>query len=144
MRIICSAWGTRCLPVMNSGHALLQLLTDGAQRLPLADRVVTSGVSLTAASALSAATVNGVVVLSAPLLGVGGLTILPPLSSQAGAYLADRNIGLGVLLLVLLALGWTRCLAALLLMTAVVHAVGSAADLYLHELPAAIDQSSLG
>jgi hypothetical protein len=29
------------------------------------------------------------------------------LSSQVGAYLADRNIGLGVLLFVLLAMGWT-------------------------------------
>src|SRR5579859_7614087 len=83
-------------------------------------------------------TVNGVVVLAALLLSVGGLTILPPLSSQAGAYLADRNIGLGVLLLVLLAMGWTRCLAALVLMTAVVHGVDAVADLYLQELPAAI------
>jgi hypothetical protein len=78
-----------------------------------------------------------VVVLSALLLGYGGLTILPPLGSQAGAYLADRNIGLAVLLVVLLILGWTRCLAALLLTTAGMHYIDAAADTYLQNVPAA-------
>src|SRR5579863_9177962 len=80
--------------------------------------------------------VYAVVILSALLLGVGGLTILPPLGSQAGAYLADRNIGIAVLLLVLVVLGWTRCLAALLLTTAAIHYIDAAADAYLQNVPA--------
>jgi hypothetical protein len=79
-----------------------------------------------------------VVVAAALLLAFGGLTILPPLSSQAGAYLADRNLGLAALLVVLLALKWTRSLAAVLLATAVIHLVDALADARFLNWPAAI------
>ena len=68
------------------------------------------------------------VVGAALLFVVGALTTMPPLSSQAGAYLADRNLGLAVLLVVLLALGWTRSLAVVLFATAVIHLVDAVAD----------------
>ncbi|HYW27394.1 MAG TPA: hypothetical protein VE953_24700 [Terriglobales bacterium] len=71
---------------------------------------------------------GAVVVVAALLFVVGALTTLPPLSSQAGAYLADRNLGLAVLLVALLALRWTRTLAVVLLGTAVIHLVDAAAD----------------
>ena len=79
-----------------------------------------------------------VVVIAALLLAVGGLTILPPLSSQAGAYLADRNLGLAVLLVVLLALRWSRSLSAVLLATAAIHLVDALADAHFLNWPAAI------
>jgi hypothetical protein len=71
---------------------------------------------------------GAVVVVAALLFVVGALTTMPPLASQAGAYLADRNLGLAVLLVVLLALRWTRTLAVVLLATAVIHLVDAAAD----------------
>jgi hypothetical protein len=77
-----------------------------------------------------------VVVVAALLLAVGGVTTLPPFSSRAGAYLADRNLGLAALLLVLLLMRWTRSLAAVLLMTVVIHLVDAAADVYFRDLPA--------
>jgi hypothetical protein len=81
---------------------------------------------------------GAVVVLSSLLLGIGGLSILPPLGSQAGAYLADRNLGLAVLLLALLALRWTRSLAAVLLATAAMHVVDGLADVHFALWPAAV------
>jgi hypothetical protein len=81
--------------------------------------------------------VIAVVILAALLLGVGGLTIAPPLSSQPAAYLADRNLGLAILLLVLLAIRWTRALAAVLLTTAIIHVVDAVADVYFQS-PAAV------
>jgi hypothetical protein len=80
---------------------------------------------------------GAVVVVAALLLGFGALTTLPPLASQAGAYLADRNLGLAVLLLALLALRWTRALAAVLLATAVMHLVDGVADAHFLLWPAA-------
>jgi hypothetical protein len=80
--------------------------------------------------------VAAVVVLAALLLAVGGVTTLPPFSSRAGAYLADRNLGLAVLLLALLLMRWTRSLAAVLLMTVVVHLVDALADIYFQDVPA--------
>ena len=80
---------------------------------------------------------GAVVVAAALLLAVGGLTTLPPLASQAGAYLATRNLGLAVLLLVLLGLRWTRSLASVLLATAVIHLFDALADARLLLWPAA-------
>lgn len=81
---------------------------------------------------------RGIAILAALLLGIGGLTILPPLSSRAGAYLADRNLGLAILLLALLAAGWTRSLGAVLLATAAIHLVDGVADVIFGNLPAAV------
>ncbi len=80
---------------------------------------------------------GAVVVGAALLLGVGGLTTLPPLSSQAGAYLATRNLGLALLLLALLGLRWTRSLASVLLATAAIHLVDALADAHFLLWPAA-------
>ena len=81
---------------------------------------------------------RGVVILAALLLAVGALTLLPPLSSRPGAYLADRNLGLAVLLVVLLALGWYRSLGAVLLATALIHSFDGVADIAFGNPPAAI------
>jgi len=81
---------------------------------------------------------RGIAILAALLLGIGGLTILPPLSSRAGAYLADRNLGLAILLLALLAARWTRSLGAVLLATSAIHLVDGVADLSFGNLPAAL------
>ena len=81
---------------------------------------------------------RGIAILAALLLGIGGLTILPPLSSRAGAYLADRNMGLAILLLALLAARWTRSLGAVLLATSAIHLVDGVADLIFGNLPAAL------
>ena len=79
---------------------------------------------------------GAVVVGAAVLLAVGGLTTVSPLSSQAGAYLATRNLGLAVLLLALLGLRWTRSLAAVLLATAVIHLADALADAHFALWPA--------
>jgi hypothetical protein len=83
-------------------------------------------------------TARGIAILAALLLGIGGLTILPPLSSRAGAYLADRNVGLAILILALLAARWTRSLGAVLLGTAAIHLVDGVADVIFGNLPAAV------
>lgn len=80
---------------------------------------------------------GAVVVVAALLLAYGGLTILPPMASQAGAYLANRNLGLAVLLLTLLALRWTRSLATVLFGTAVIHLADALADAHFLLWPAA-------
>jgi len=76
-------------------------------------------------------------IAAALLLVVGALTTLPPLASQAAAYLADRNLGLALLLLALLALRWTRSLAVVLLATAAIHMVDALADARFQLWPAA-------
>ena len=80
---------------------------------------------------------RAIALVSALLLAVGSFTILSPIGSRAGVYLADRNIGLGVLLIVLLAVRWTRSLGAVLMATAAMHLVDGVGDLALGNLPAA-------
>jgi hypothetical protein len=78
-----------------------------------------------------------VVVLAILLLAVGAVSILPPFQSRAGLYLADRNIGLAILLGTLLVLRWTRALGAVLLATVAIHLVDGLGDLAFGNLPAA-------
>ena len=94
--------------------------------------------SRTAHSGVIWVLVAAVVVLAALLLAVGAVTTLPPFSSRAGAYLADRNLGLAVVLVVLLVIRWTRTLAAVLFMTVVIHLVDAMADVYFQDLPAVV------
>jgi len=80
---------------------------------------------------------RAVAVVAVVLFIVGAFSVLPPTSSQGGAYLADRNLGLAGLLLVLLVLRWERSLGAVLLATAAMHAVDAIADLHFGNAPAA-------
>jgi hypothetical protein len=80
---------------------------------------------------------RAVVVLAALLFAVGSVTVLSPFGSQAGAYLADRNLGFALLLVILLVAGWTRSLGAVLLATAAIHLVDGAADIVVGNAPAA-------
>ncbi len=68
------------------------------------------------------------IILGALLLSIGGLTVAPPSSSIAGAYLADRNFPLAALLLVLLVMGRPRALGLLVATTAVIHALDTVFD----------------
>lgn len=79
---------------------------------------------------------RGVAVLAAILFAVGGLTILP-LSTRAGVYLMDRNLGIALLLMAFLALRWTRPLGALLLGTVAMHLSDGVADVAFRNTPAA-------
>jgi hypothetical protein len=87
---------------------------------------------------------RAVAVLAALLFVVGSVTVLPPFGSQAGAYLADRNLGFALLLLVLLVAGRTRSLGAVLLATAAIHLVDGIADVALGNGPAAIGSIVVG
>jgi hypothetical protein len=78
------------------------------------------------------------VVLGALLLAFGGLTVAPPWSSQAGAYLADRNFGIAGLLVVLLVRRSWATLAIVLLATAVIHLLDAVVDVPYHNLPGVV------
>jgi hypothetical protein len=79
-----------------------------------------------------------VALISAVLFLVGSLTVSSPFASQAGLYLLDRDVGLGLLLVVLVLVGWTRPLGVVLLATAAMHVVDGIGDLALQNLPAAL------
>jgi hypothetical protein len=79
-----------------------------------------------------------VAILSAVLLGVGGLTVVSPFASRGGAYLADRNVGLAILIVVLFLARWSRAVGAVLMATAAMHVVDGFADIRFDNPPAAI------
>ena len=81
---------------------------------------------------------RGVALLAALLFAIGSFAVVSPFGSQVGVYLADRNVGLGLLLLALLFAKWDRPLGAVLLATAAMHLVDGIGDLALQNLPAAI------
>jgi hypothetical protein len=81
---------------------------------------------------------QGVALVSALLFAVGSFAVISPIGSRVGLYLADRNLGLGVLLVALILLRWSRPLGAVLLATAAMHMVDGIGDLLLQNLPAAI------
>jgi hypothetical protein len=81
---------------------------------------------------------QGVAMLSALLFAVGSFAVISPFGSRAGLYLADRNLGLAALLVVLILLRWSRPLGAVLLATAAMHLVDGIGDIVLQDLPAAI------
>ena len=66
--------------------------------------------------------------LSTLLLVFGGFYIALPWSSQASAYLTDRNIGLAALTMALLITRSTRSLAAVLLGSAFIHLLDGIVD----------------
>lgn len=76
--------------------------------------------------------------LAALLLAYGSVTVSSPLASQAGLYLADRNAGLSLLLVVLVLLSWNRALGVTLMATAAIHLVDGSGDLWMGNVPAGI------
>jgi hypothetical protein len=82
----------------------------------------------TAHTTIVKGSISVAVVLGALLLAFGGLTVSPPWSSQAGAYLADRNFAIAALLVVLLIRRSWSTLAIILLATAVIHLLDAIVD----------------
>ena len=68
------------------------------------------------------------IALSTLLLVFGGFYISLPWTSQASAYLTDRNIGLAILTMALLIARSTRSLAAVLLASAFIHLLDGIVD----------------
>ena len=81
---------------------------------------------------------SAIAVLAALLLAVGSFSVLPPLQSRPGLYLADRNLGLAALILVLLGTRHPRAAGAVLMSTAAMHLVDGVGDLAFGNLPASI------
>jgi hypothetical protein len=81
---------------------------------------------------------RAIALLAALLYAIGSIAVVSPFGSQVGLYLADRNVGLGMLLLALLFARWDRPLGAVLLATAATHLVDGIGDFALQNLPAAI------
>jgi hypothetical protein len=94
--------------------------------------------TVTAPATIIKGLIGVAVVLGALLLAFGGLTVNPPWSSQAGAYLADRNFAIAALLVVLLIRRSWSILAIVLLATAAIHLLDAVADVPYHNLPGVV------